>query len=131
MQTWGNMTHREGGCSGDGCLATEAIQLVGSELKLTVLHGLMGGPRRFNDLRASTGICQSSLVKTLRELERAGLTERRVGIGSPPTVEYTLTEKGADLHEAIAGIEAWTERWLAQAALGPARKLTLRRKTPW
>ena len=125
------MADRRGGCEGDGCLATEAIQIVGSELKLTVLHGLMGGPRRFNDLRDSTGICQSSLAKTLRELETAELCERRVGNGYPPAVEYALTEKGADLHAAIAGIEAWTQRWLTRAGSATSRNLTLRRKTPW
>lgn len=124
------MGDRKGGCAGDGCLATEAIAIVGSELKLTVLHDLMGGPRRFNDLRGSTGICQSSLAKTLRELEGAGLCERRVSVGHPPTVEYALTEKGADLNAAIEGIEAWTHRWLGHSQ-ELARSLTIRRKTPW
>ena len=120
------------GCCGDGCQAILAIQLVGSELKLTVLHGLLGGPRRFNDLRDSTGICQSSLAKTLRELEEGGLCERHVGNGHPPGVEYVLTEKGEDLQAAIAGIEAWTRRWLEPVATVPSRRrLTIRGRTPW
>ena len=126
------MLGKEGGCGGDGCLAIQAIQLVGSELKLMVLHGLMAGPRRFNDLRDSSGICQSSLAKTLRDLERAGLCARRVGNGHPPAVEYALTEMGEDLQAAIEGIEAWTRRWLTPASTAvPARPMTIRSKTPW
>jgi len=120
------------GCCGDGCLAIMAIQLVGSELKLTVLHGLLGGPRRFNDLRDSAGICQSSLAKTLRELEGAGLCARHVGNGHPPGVEYVLTEKGEDLQAAIEGIEAWTRRWLEPFVAVPVRRrMTVRGKTAW
>ncbi len=125
------MAGTNGRC-GDGCLAILAIQLVGSELKLTVLHGLLGGPRRFNDLRDSTGICQSSLAKTLRELEGGGLCERHVGDGHPPGVEYILTEKGEDLQAAIEGIEVWTRRWLEPVATVPRRRhVTIRGKTPW
>ena len=50
-------------CDGPGCPALIAISMVGSELKLSVLHSLMGGPKRFNELRVSTGICQSSLAR--------------------------------------------------------------------
>jgi len=123
------------GCCGEGCLAIYAIQLVGSQLKLTVLHGLLGGPRRFNDLRDSTGISQSSLARTLRELEAAGLCERNVGNGHPPGVEYMLTDKGEDLQAAIEGIEAWTRRWLEPhevvATVPSRRRVTIRGKTPW
>jgi DNA-binding HxlR family transcriptional regulator len=29
----------------------------------------------------------------------------------PPWVEYSLTDKGADLRTTIAGIDRWAERW--------------------
>jgi len=48
-----------------------AFEVIGSELKLTVLHSLLSGPKRFNELRVATGMCQSSLAKTLKELERS------------------------------------------------------------
>ncbi len=100
-------------CEGPGCAGLMAIGLIGSELKLSVLHSLMSGPRRFNELRASTGICQSSLAKTLKELEEAGITERQVILERPVAVEYHLTAMGQDLSDALRGLERWANRWVS------------------
>ncbi len=99
-------------CEGPGCAGLVAIGLIGSELKLSVLHGLMSGPKRFNELRASTGICQSSLAKTLKELEESGIMERRVILDRPVSVEYHLTPMGEDLSDALRGLERWANRWV-------------------
>ncbi len=99
-------------CDGPGCPGLMAISMIGSELKLSVLHGLMSGPKRFNELRSSTGICQSSLAKTLKELEDTGIMERRVIIERPVAVEYRLTAMGEDLFDAIRGLERWANRWV-------------------
>ena len=99
-------------CDGPGCAGLAAIAMIGSELKLSVLHSLMIGPKRFNELRGSTGICQSSLAKTLKELEETGITERRVIVDRPVAVEYRLTAMGEDLFDAIRGLERWANRWV-------------------
>ena len=105
------MTKEESPCSGPDCGATAAIEVVGSELKLTVLHSLLSGPKRFNELRVATGICQSSLAKTLKELEETGIAERKL-LDRPVAVEYRLSPKGQDLLGAIRELEAWTARWV-------------------
>jgi len=102
-------------CDGPGCPALLAIGMIGSELKLSVLHTLMAGPKRFNELRLSTGICQSSLAKTLKELEESGLAERRVILERPVAVEYHLSAMGLDLFDAIRGLERWATRWVVDA----------------
>ncbi len=102
-------------CEGPGCPALIAIGMIGSELKLSVLHTLMSGPRRFNELRTSTGICQSSLAKTLKELEESGLTERRVILDRPVAVEYRLSAMGEDLFDAIRGLERWANKWVLES----------------
>ncbi len=99
-------------CDGPGCPGLMAIAMIGSELKLSVLHSLMNGPKRFNELRGSTGICQSSLAKTLKELEDSGIMERRVILDRPVAVEYRLTPMGEDLFDAIRGLERWANRWV-------------------
>jgi DNA-binding HxlR family transcriptional regulator len=86
--------------------------MIGSELKLSVLHSLLSGPKRFNELRLATGMCQSSLAKTLKELEDAGIADRRVILDRPVAVEYRLSPMGEDLFEAIRGLERWAERWM-------------------
>ena len=102
----------EGPCEGPGCGATLAFTVIGSELKLTVLHSLLSGPKRFNELRVATGMCQSSLAKTLKEFEEAGIAERKVYGDRPVAVEYRLSPMGAGLFEAIREFERWATRWV-------------------
>lgn len=109
------MAEDETPCSGPGCGAAVAIEVIGSELKLTVLHTLLSGPKRFNELRLATGICQSSLTKTLKELEEVGIAERKVHLDRPVAVEYRLSPKGQDLFEAIRDLEEWARRWVMAA----------------
>lgn len=107
------MAEEEEGCEGGDCGAVMAIHVLASELKLLTMHGLMGHGRRFNELREVTGICQSSLVRTLRELEELGIAERVVHPDDRPVgVEYRLTPMGKDLGLAIEAFEHWTERWM-------------------
>jgi DNA-binding HxlR family transcriptional regulator len=101
-----------GCCSSGNCPAAVAIHLIGSELKLVVMHSMMAHGRRFNELRELTDVCQSSLTRTLRELEDLGLAERLVHSGERPVaVEYHLTPMGQDLSIAIEAFERWTEKW--------------------
>jgi len=99
-------------CDSPECPALLAIEMIGSELKLSVLHSLLSGPKRFNELRISADICQSSLAKTLKELEDAGIAERRVILEGPLAVEYHLSAMGADLFDAVRGLERWARRWV-------------------
>jgi DNA-binding HxlR family transcriptional regulator len=104
----------ETSCEGPECAGLAAISLVGSELKLSVLHSLMGGPKRFNELRISTGMCQSSLAKTLKDLEDVGVAERKVAFDRPLAVEYHLSAMGLDLTDAIRSLEIWAHKWVAE-----------------
>lgn len=99
-------------CDSPECPALLAIEIIGSELKLSVLHGLMTGPKRFNELRVLASMCQSSLAKTLKDLEDSGLAERRVILERPVAVEYRLSAMGQDLSDAIEGLEHWARKWV-------------------
>ncbi len=111
----------EGPCEGPGCAAIIAFEVIGSELKLTVLHGLLSGPKRFNELRVATGMCQSSLAKTLKEFEEAGIAERKVHLDRPVAVEYRLSPMGQGLFEMIRDLERWAARWVTE---GRSREVT-------
>jgi DNA-binding HxlR family transcriptional regulator len=47
------------------------------------------------------------LTQTLRALERDGLVQRRVYETVPIQTEYTLTETGRSLGQAVAVIRSW------------------------
>ena len=53
----------------------------------------------------------ATLSRALRLLEEQGLIDRRIVSEVPPWVEYSLTDKGADLRRAITGIDRWANRW--------------------
>lgn len=80
---------------GDGCPVTGALQLIGDKWTMLVARDLIDGPRRTTELLAGLHpISSRTLVGRLRDMERDALIERRDFGGSPPHVEYVLTERG-------------------------------------
>jgi DNA-binding HxlR family transcriptional regulator len=55
------------------------------------------------------GLSARLLAERLRELEQAGLMERRELRGGG--VEYRLTSKGEALSRVVREIEAWVANW--------------------
>ena len=87
-----------------------AAELLGRRWSAAVIRVALDGPVRFTEIRASVdGLSARLLSERLRELEAAGLIERReLGGGA---VEYRLTAKGRALAPVVREIEAWVERW--------------------
>lgn len=80
---------------GDGCPVAGALQIVGDKWTMLVARDLIDGPRRTTELLAGLHpISSRTLVGRLRDMERDALIERRDFGGSPPHVEYVLTERG-------------------------------------
>jgi DNA-binding HxlR family transcriptional regulator len=80
---------------GDGCPVAGALQVVGDKWTLLIVRDLSRAPRRTTELIAALHpISSRTLVGRLRDMERDGLVERRDYGGSPPHVEYALTERG-------------------------------------
>lgn len=96
----------------------QAIELIGKRWTGAILSILMRGPARFHGLvSAVPGMSERLCADRLRELEAAGLVLRRVLPGPPVGVEYTLTEAGRDLNEAMEALGKWAHRWLEPAAV--------------
>jgi DNA-binding HxlR family transcriptional regulator len=80
---------------GDGCPVASALQLLGDKWTLLVVRDLQTGPKRTTELlEALHPISSRTLVDRLRDMERDDLIVRIDYGGSPPRVEYTLTERG-------------------------------------
>jgi DNA-binding HxlR family transcriptional regulator len=83
---------------GDGCPVAGALQLVGDKWTMLVVRDLVAGPKRTTELLAALHpISSRTLLGRLRDMERDSLLERHDRGGSPPHVEYTLTERGQRL----------------------------------
>jgi len=50
------------------CPIVEAVEQIGSEWRLLVLHDLQDGEKRFNELKRSTGASSRTLSRVLDEL---------------------------------------------------------------
>ncbi|MER0444149.1 helix-turn-helix domain-containing protein [Streptomyces sp. Edi4] len=95
------------------CGIDAALDVVSGKWKGLILWELdTQGVRRFAQLRrALPGVSEKMLTQHLRELEEDGLVHREVYAEVPPRVEYSLTEHGHTLNQALGPLGAWgTER---------------------
>lgn len=94
------------------CPVATTINLIGNKWKLLIVRDLLGGTRRFGELRKSLeGISQRVLTENLRGLENDGLITRKVFAEVPPRVEYSLNETGLSLRPIIAAMADWGTKY--------------------
>lgn len=80
---------------GDGCPVWGALQVVGDKWTMLIVRDLAGGARRTTELLSGLHpISSRTLMDRLRDMEQDALIERHDLGGSPPHVEYILTERG-------------------------------------
>ncbi len=94
------------------CGVAAAVALLGDAWTLLIVRDLAGGPRRFGELQASTGISVRVLTDRLRAMTAAGLITRRMYAEIPPRVEYALTDKGRGAVSVVDALRAYGETWL-------------------
>src|SRR3989337_677758 len=85
------------------CGLDAALDVVSGKWKCLILWELhANGTRRFAELRRELpGVREKMLTQHLREMETDGLINRDVYPEVPPKVEYSLTEHGESLNEAL------------------------------
>ena len=80
----------------------QTADLLERRWQLSILYAALTGALRFNEFAdAVAGISPRMLSERLRDLEEAGLIERKVVPSSPPKVEYRLTDRGRQLGPII------------------------------
>lgn len=93
------------------CPVVEAVEQIGSQWRLIVLHDLADSEKRFNELKRSTDASSRTLSRVLDDLEDADLVNRRVE-DQPIATYYTLTEKGQALCPVFSDIGEWADEWM-------------------
>ncbi len=90
------------------CPVETTLMLISDRWKVLIIRELLGGTKRFGELKKSIGaISQKVLTTHLRSMEAAGLLTRKVYPEVPPRVEYTLTETGYSLRPVLDAMVAW------------------------
>ena len=90
------------------CPVEVTLMLISDRWKVLILRDLLGGTKRFGELKKSIGsISQKVLTSNLRSMEEDGLLTRKVYAEVPPRVEYTLTETGYSLKPILDAMVVW------------------------
>ncbi|HYM15637.1 MAG TPA: helix-turn-helix domain-containing protein [Steroidobacteraceae bacterium] len=90
------------------CPVRATLALLGQKWVPHIIHELMSGKRRFNELSHDVGGCNSRTLRDrLKSLEALEVVERTIVAVMPPWVEYELTPKGRQLGEALSELERW------------------------
>lgn len=91
-----------------GCPAELTLSLINGRWKPMVVHWLLQGTKRFNQLQRDLGsITHRTLSKTLKEMESDGLILRHDYREIPPRVEYELTPRGKSLEPVLMAMHDW------------------------
>jgi DNA-binding HxlR family transcriptional regulator len=90
------------------CPIAKSLDIVGERWTLLILRELLGGPRRYSDLRTELpGIATNLLAERLKELQDAGLVDRAE---LPPPVArtlYSLSDVGWQRVPSVLQSIAW------------------------
>ncbi|WP_327706319.1 helix-turn-helix domain-containing protein [Streptomyces decoyicus] len=91
------------------CGIDAALDVVSGKWKGLILWELDAHRvRRFAELRRGLpGVSEKMLTQHLREMENDGLVHREVYAEVPPRVEYSLTEHGHTLNQALGPLGSW------------------------
>uniref|UniRef100_A0A2A4YWM4 Transcriptional regulator n=1 Tax=OCS116 cluster bacterium TaxID=2030921 RepID=A0A2A4YWM4_9PROT len=91
------------------CIFSLAARLLGDKWTIIVLVALMEKTKRYGELQKQIPtISPKMLVQTLKNLERAGLVNRKIYPEVPPRVEYKLTDFGHSLIPVVSLLCEWS-----------------------
>lgn len=93
---------------GQYCGLARALDVVGDRWNLLIVRELLIRPARYGELRDGlSGIATNLLTDRLRNLETAGVVERRLS-DDANAITYALTPWGAELREPINALIRWS-----------------------
>jgi len=95
------------------CPLAMAAELLCTRWTMVLLRELVAGTTRFNDLRRGVPkMSPTLLAQRLRELEAAGIVERKAVKPEKGVFEYRMTESGKDLRAVVEAMGFWGQKWV-------------------
>ena len=95
------------------CKSVSTLQrMIGGKWKIPIICALkQDGPTRYNELkRKISGITNTMLASSLKELESSGLIYRRQYDEMPVRVEYSLAELAEGLIPILSQLAMWGQQ---------------------
>lgn len=104
---------------GQYCGLAHAASIVGERWALLILRDLTTGPKRYGELADGLPRIPSSVLATrLKELETAGVIERRAQPAPARGVAYELTDYGWQLDEILLALGRWGAQTMGEPKPG-------------
>jgi len=95
------------------CPVAMAAEVLCTRWTMVLMRELVAGTTRFNDLRRGVPKMSPALLSTrLKELEMAGVIERKPLKSEKGVFEYHLTEAGKDLRPVVEAVGMWGQKWV-------------------
>ncbi len=112
------------------CGLDATLKIISGKWKPLILYFLLRGPTRYGELkRAVRDVSDKVLIQHLKELEADGVLRRNDYREVPPRVDYTLTQLGQSLAQALEPLCVWgTENMAEMQAIFVARDSWVRPK---
>ena len=93
---------------GQYCGVVRALEMVGERWGILIVRDLLVSPKRYTDLRNGLPKIPTNILSTrLKEMEEAGVIQRRVLPRPASGVVYELTEYGKELEDVVLGLGKW------------------------
>ncbi len=90
-----------------------AAEVLCTRWTMGLMRELIAGSTRFNDLRRGVPKMSPTLLsQRLKDLEAAGIVERRPVPTERGVFEYHLSESGRDLREVVIAMGMWGQKWV-------------------
>ena len=90
-----------------------AAEILCTRWTMVLMRELVAGSTRFNDLRRGVPRMSPTLLsQRLKELEEAGIVERRTLSSDKGIFEYRLTRAGQDLRPVVEAMGIWGQKWV-------------------
>ncbi len=95
------------------CPIVETIKTLSNKWNMIAIRYLLEEPKKFNQLKRDMGnVSSKTLSRSLKHLMWQGIVERRILDTSPISVEYSLTDRGRELTDALQAMAKWGNKWL-------------------
>ncbi len=95
------------------CPLSMAAEVLCTRWTMVLLRELVAGSTRFNDLRRGVPKMSPTLLsQRLKDLEAAGIVERRPVAGQRGVFDYRMTEAGHDLRPVVEAMGLWGQKWV-------------------
>lgn len=92
----------------EDCPVKTAVDVIGGKWKPLILFALKDGAMRYGELRREVAAAPRKVfTEQLRQLEAAGVVERKVLPGARPHTEYGLSAYGERLRPVLEALAEW------------------------